>query len=183
PRRGLRSERRAGPALARPLAADAWRLHAHLHRSVVPPGDGKVRGAADDGDADRVHRAGRIESDRYEDRREDSGSAREGARRRAALTRNAEPAERRVLKTFLRAFVPAGVREFGVLADRPTVRYHTNRNPIRPVLGARIAVGCWNALPVLKLIVSAAYAFSRLKPSRNARSFMPWPRLTDFSTR
>jgi len=34
--------------------------------------------------------------------------------------------------------------------------YHMKRNPIRPVRGARIAVGCWNAEPVLKLMVSAA---------------------------
>jgi len=34
--------------------------------------------------------------------------------------------------------------------------YHMNLKPTRPVRGARMAVGCWNAVPVLKLIVSAA---------------------------
>jgi hypothetical protein len=34
--------------------------------------------------------------------------------------------------------------------------YHMKRKPTRPVRGARMAVGCSNAEPVLKLIVSAA---------------------------
>ena len=35
---------------------------------------------------------------------------------------------------------------------------------------SRIAVGCWNVAPAVVVIVSAAYAFARLKPSRNRRT-------------
>ena len=43
---------------------------------------------------------------------------------------------------------------------------------MRPVRGPRIAVGFWNDVPVWTTIVSAAYAFERLNPSTNSRSFM-----------
>ena len=42
---------------------------------------------------------------------------------------------------------------------------------MRAVRGPRIAVGCWNALPVLKLIVSAAYWLVTLNRSKKARTF------------
>ena len=44
----------------------------------------------------------------------------------------------------------------------PAANYQMKRKPMRPVRGARIAVGFWNAEPVATLIVSAAYEFVRL---------------------
>src|SRR5436190_10888358 len=61
--------------------------------------------------------------------------------------------------------------------------YQTSLNPTRPVRGPRIAVGCWNAGPVATVIVSAAYEFSRLKPSRKRRSLAALPSFTVFSRR
>src|SRR5262249_33033957 len=48
--------------------------------------------------------------------------------------------------------------------------------------GARIAVGCWKFAPARVLIVSAAYLFARLNPSKNTRSFAG-PTGTVFSMR
>ena len=61
--------------------------------------------------------------------------------------------------------------------------YQTNLRPIRPVRGPRIVVGCWNVVPVVKLIVSAAYTFSRLKASTNRRSLVAPVRFSVFSAR
>src|SRR3954463_14075800 len=54
---------------------------------------------------------------------------------------------------------------------------------MRAVRGAMIAVGCWKFAPAVVVIVSAAYAFSRLKPSRNRRTLSAEPSGTVFSTR
>ena len=65
----------------------------------------------------------------------------------------------------------------------PLPNYQIKRNPMRPVRGPRIAVGCWKFAPARVLIVSAAYAFVRLNPSRNRRTLATSPSFTVFSTR
>ena len=170
------------PDPARPRSASARRLTESSPRRRNACARA-VSGTAEQRTADRIHRAGGIARRRSEDRCTDSGSPRPRARSGATVKTRAkdktlakrrnrrERGRRRAKNTGLKkkpqrtqraqscffsacsALSAVSLCQRSVLIDHA---HHTKRAPTRPVRGARIAVGCWNAAPVLKLIVSAA---------------------------